>query len=416
VSNVRRQDFFFVAIPKLINGVTTLAISVWAVRFLDPASYGVLSFCTSCLLLFDGLLGSALDLGLTKWVTGSSEPRTSHLSAVEKAAICMKALLGAILVLLAALGGEAAGHRLFHQSGGRTTLMILTAAGSALLLLRSLQVYCQLRIWFALFGATDLLYSVLRIMLVGAVLLLGAAAPATILACYAAAPLLVVAAFSVGLWRRWAWRVSPQRLAHWREVAWASAPALLSFGVTSLAARMDLFFLALRSDPVQLGFYGAALTVATIPEVFGTYLAPVFLPRILPACREGVFFQLFRRFHRIACICNGVALVAGWLLLQPVLSFVFPVRYAPSLGIIRILLPGTLAAASVFPLTLNFLLLKRPRFFLLLDTTLAPVAAVAYIFVTPVAGAAGAAWITSVFRVVKSIIAQAKAFHVARPI
>jgi len=415
VSHVRRQDFFFVAIPKLINGVTTFSISVYAVQFLDPAGYGILSFCTSCLLLFDGLLGSALDLGVTRWVTGGSNPRTEQLTAVEKAAMCMKVMVGTALVLLAALSGEALGHRIFHQPGGRTTLLMLTIAGTGLLLLRSLQLYCQVRLRFPLFGAIDLLYSVLRILFVGAVLLLWrAATPATILACYAASPLIVVSSFSVFFRRRWGWNRAPQQLGHWREIARASSPALLTFSVSSLVARMDLFFLAFITNPVQLGFYGAALTVATIPEVLGTYLAPVFLPRILPACREGAFFRLFRQFHVIAYTCCGLTLVAGLLLTKPVLSLVFPARFDPSLDIIRILLPGTLAAASVFPLTLNFLLLKKPRFFLLLDTILAPIAALAYVYATPAAGAVGVAWITSAFRVVKSLVAQATAFRVAR--
>jgi len=71
---------------------------------------------------------------------------------------------------------------------------------------------------------------------------------------------------------------------------------------------------------------------------------------------------------------------------------------------------GTLWAC----LTLNFLLLKKPRFFLLLDTILAPIAALAYVYATPAAGAVGVAWITSAFRVVKSLVAQATAFRVAR--
>lgn len=192
-----------------------------------------------------------------------------------------------------------------------------------------------------------------------------------------------------------------------------AAPALLTFGVSSLVGRMDLFFLAFRTNPVQLGFYGAGLTIATIPEVLGMYLAPVFLPRILPACRKGRFFLLFRRFHTIAYTCCVLALVGGLLLIRPVLTVVFPVRFAPSLDIIRILLPGTLAAASIFPLTLNFLLLKKPRFFLLIDTVLAPLAALAYFYATPVSGAVGVAWITSAFRV-KSLVAQTTAFRAAR--
>lgn len=227
MSHVRQQDFFFVAIPKLINGVTTLYISVYAVRFLDPAGYGILSFCTSCLLLFDGLLGSALDLGVTRWVTADSNPQTEQLTAIEKAAMCLKVMVGTALVMLAAWSGETIGHRIFHQPGGRTTLLLLTIAGTGLLLLRSLQLYCQLRLRFPLFGAIDLLYSVLRILLVGAVLLRRAATPAAILACYAASLLIVVSAFSVFFRQRWGWNHVSQHWGHWGEIARASSPRTL---------------------------------------------------------------------------------------------------------------------------------------------------------------------------------------------
>jgi O-antigen/teichoic acid export membrane protein len=177
---------------------------------------------------------------------------------------------------------------------------------------------------------------------------------------------------------------------------------------------MDLFFLAIRTDPVQLGIYGAGLTIATIPEIFGAYLAPVFLPRILPSCREGVFYALFRRFHAIAYGCCGVALAASLPLAKPVLSHVLPTKYLLSLDITRILLPGTLAVACVFPLTLNFLMLKKPKAFLTIDLAAAPFLAMAYLMVPHRNGALAAAWITSAFRVAKSGVAQLVAWRLAR--
>src|SRR5262249_55405286 len=156
-------------------------------------------------------------------------------------------------------------------------------------LLRSLQLYFQIRLQFSRFGTTDLLYSAFRILLVGIVVLAGRASATAILASYALASLSVSAAFGLAMWRQLAWASVPQRRNDFRDVARASCPALFTLGVSSLVARLDMFFLAFRTDPVQLGVYGAGLTIATIPEIIGAYLAPVFLPRILPACRAGVF-------------------------------------------------------------------------------------------------------------------------------
>lgn len=411
---ITRNDLFSVVLPKLLNGATTLGISLCAVRWLNPSAYGILSLCTNCLILFDALFGSALDLGVTKWVTGGDERVGAGITRVEKAAVYLKFLMGAALLLAALAAGEVLGFRIFQRSGGRLTFTVLATAGIGLLLLRSLQVYFQMRLQFSRFGATDLLYSTLRIVLVAAVVLADRVSAVAILACYAVAPLLVIATFGSVIWRRVAWNSEAQRRSDFRDLAHASSPALATFGVSSLVARMDLFFLAFRTDPVQLGLYGAGLTLATIPEIFGAYLAPVFLPRILPACRDGAFYSLFRRFHAIAYCCCGAALTASLLFSNPILSHVLPAKYLLSLKIMRILLPGTLAVASVFPLTLNYLMLRKPKVFLMIDLTAAPFLALAYLLVPRANGAVAAAWITAGFRVAKSCVAQAVAWHAAR--
>jgi O-antigen/teichoic acid export membrane protein len=397
-----------------LNGATTLGISLYSVRILDPSGYGILSFCTNWLVLFDALFGSALDLGVARWVTGGEDRVTSRISLVEKAAVYLKLAMGAVLLLVAAAAGEALGFLFFRQPGGRFIFTVLAAAGAGLLLLRSVQVYLQMRLRFGQFGLTDLLHSMLRIALVGTMLAIGNRTATAFLVCFTAAPLIVLAAFTAGLRGTIRWTEAAVRKRDFADVGAASRPALATYGISSLVARMDLFFLAFRTGPVQLGLYGAGLTIATIPEILGAYIAPVFLPRILPACRTGEFYRLFRRFHAVAYTCCGLALAAGLLLAGPVLSRLLPPKYSTSVAVAQILLPGTLAVASVFPLTLNFLMLKRPLAFLTIDLIAAPFLALAYLMVPPTSAPLPAACITSIFRLAKSLTAQVVAYRAAR--
>jgi O-antigen/teichoic acid export membrane protein len=414
VSQVHRSELLFVGVPKLLNGATTLGISLYAVRWLDPSAYGALSFCTNCLVLFDGLFGSALDLGVAKWVTGGDAPVTPRITSFEKASAYLKLFTAAILLLVALIAGESLGFRIFRQPSGRLMFSVLAIAGAGLLSLRSLQVYFQMRLRFSWFGATDFCYSTLRIAMVATLVVTARIGVVPILLSYAAAPIIVVLAFTVAQRRHMSWRsVNVQRLDY-TNVARASGPALATFGASSLVARMDLFFLAFRAEPAQLGVYGAALTIATIPEILGAYLAPVFLPRILPACRARTFFPLFVRFHAVAYACCGLALGGGLLLTGPVLSHILPAKYEPSVGLVNILLPGTLAVGSLFPITLNFLMMKRPRTFLTIDLISAPLLAIGYLLVPAGSAALVAAFITSGFRLMKSAIAQTIAYRIAR--
>ncbi len=147
--------------------------------------------------------------------------------------------------------------------------------------------------------------------------------------------------------------------------------------------------------------------------LIGAYLSPVFLPRIMPAYTAGRFREFFHRFHVVVFAIAGSLLLIALVVGRPVLLRFLPMQYQPSIGIVLILIPGALAVASYIPLTLNFLLIMRPRIFLVLDSIAAPLLAAAYYFFTPTHGAQAAAWITCVYQLVKASIVQARAYAVA---
>jgi O-antigen/teichoic acid export membrane protein len=408
------HDILSVGSAKLLSGTVSFLIRIYTVRFLAPAGYGALSLGLNCLTLFDALIGTALDLGTMGLITAAGACEGAQIRPQEKASIRLKLTMAAALLLFFAVAGEWMGYRFLHGPGGRSFFLVLTAGGACILVVRSVQLYFQARLRFRVFAGIDLAHTSLRVLLVGFVLFHGAASAVSILACFAIAPAVIVTvAFVYGkLAAGWS-----QVRARWpdaRDVLRKSGPILASFGVSSIVSRMDVFLLALWSDPVQLGLYGAALTIATVPEVLGVYLAPVFLPRILPACRSGHFLGLFRRLHLLIGLAVGALLVLGLFAARPVLSMVLPAKYSLSIDLVLILIPGTLAAASFFPLTLNFLMLTRPRSFLIVDSIAAPLLAVAYFVFLPANGAVAAAWITCFYRIAKAAAVQAWAYALAR--
>jgi O-antigen/teichoic acid export membrane protein len=409
-----KQDIAVVGAGKLLNGAASFFIRIYTVRFLDPAPYGALSLGLNCLMLFDALAGAALDLGTMSVLTGSKPCETRQIQPAEKAAIRLKMAIGLALVAVFLFAGEWLGFRFLHAPGGRAYFLVLTAGGTLILLVRSAQLYFQARLRFRMFAAIDIMHSSLRVLLVGAVLIRGAASALSILGCYVIAPAVVVVVFLVYGYVTAGWRQVRPQWEDGRAVLKPSAPIFVTFGVSSLVSRLDVFLLALRSTPVQLGLYGAALTIATIPEIIGAYLAPVFLPRILPSCKAGAFFNQFRRFHLLAFAVVSVAFALALIAGRPVMSVFLPVKYTPSIFLVLVLLPGTLAAASFFPLTLNFMMLIRPRSFLIVDSVAAPFLIVAYFFLAPVYGALAVAWITCAHRFVKAAIVQVWAYRLAK--
>jgi O-antigen/teichoic acid export membrane protein len=188
--------------------------------------------------------------------------------------------------------------------------------------------------------------------------------------------------------------------------------ATATYAFCSLCGRLDLYVLAWRGQAVELGLYAAGLTVASIPEILASYIAPLGLPRIRPACAAGRFQRIFHRYTTWAGIAwaagAALSLVGGaWLL-----GGVLPQRYAASREIIAILLTGTLATSVLFMLTLHFIMLYRPKVPMIVDALALPGAVAAMLFAAGHGGVA-MAWTTAAIRIVKGIATQWYAWRLA---
>lgn len=401
------KDLALVLLPKLLNGSATFGLNVYAFRHLDVAEYGVASFCLTCLQVMDGLFGSAFDVAVTR--TLHEKPESSVPAAVtdiERTAIASKLLLGLAAIAILLIAGESIASRIFHRSGDGLTLTYMLATATCILLVRSIQLAFQVRLHFLPYGLADILQTTLRIALVVAGFAWGFANARWLVLSFGLAALITAAAFirqasGTGLISTW---FSGRFL--WQQLWERSRTLLVTSGLGSVLNRLDIIILGIVSNTKELGMYGAALAIAIVPEVLAMYTAPVLLPRLLPAKQNGTLRKLFLTVHGAAYFCVIVTLLAVWIIPDSVFSLIFPERYAASIGILRYLLPGLLASASLLPLTLNLLLLTKPKTILYIDLATVPLIIISYTWFGHLSGAIGVAVSLTFIRLLKMVVMQ----------
>jgi O-antigen/teichoic acid export membrane protein len=291
---------------------------------------------------------------------------------------------------------------------------MLALGGSALLLLRSVQVYFQSQLRFACYGATDVLHTLTRVSLVLVALRATLATPTALLGCYALAPLLIVAAFSRVLWLRADYHASPAKSR--RHLLRFAGTAFVTIALSAVIGRLDLFMTQVAGNSVEAGLFGAAMVIALIPEMIGSYLTPVFSPRIIRWRQQGTLYSFYRSFQILLWIACAVGLAAALLFSGKIIPLVFPARFAGSSQIVQVLLPGAFAGLVTFPLTLSLLTFFAPRTFIVFDSISLPFLAGGYYLLAQSHGALGVAFLSSISRVVKMLYLQVVAIRVARRI
>lgn len=408
-------EFLAIAFPKAINGGLTIFFNVLLLRHLGPEHYGAYSLCIGMILLVDGTVGSAIDLGVLRL---STERRLAAAhggyTAIDLAGFLMKLLAGALAGGLLLSVADPLGNALFKGHGGADLLALTLAAALGLLLLRSVSVYLQSTGRFLLYGCFDLIHSLLKFGGVGW-LILGWAAepePGQVLRVFALAPFLALLPGLLVFFRggRAGGGSTWQALGDLAgQIKWF----LASYVVTASVSRMDIFMVTQFSSLEQTGILSGGQTFAAIPELLGTYIAVVLNPRVIPYCRENRFLPFLRKFQW-ACLLAGLAIFAVAALGKNLLAdLLLPPAFAPSVEVLLVLLPGTLVSMAVFPLVLPYLMFVRPRFFLTMDLLSLPLLFILYVYAIEQQGALGAAWVTSLARAGKGILAQLLALRLA---
>jgi len=409
------REFLCVALPKVSGGVLTVAFNWLLLHHLGPAEFGVFALCVAGILLADGVIGSALDMGVLRLAPLYRETARARSYAIERVALWSKFALAGAAAVVISLFARPLSAALFHGAGHTTTLYLTCTAAVGMLLLRSVMVHLQVDRRFLTYGGVDLLFMVLKF---GGVLVLVLAFQPdadSVLAIFAVAPL---AAFGVGM------LLSGSALAgSWRGHAGALGEVLgyvkwylLTFGLAAALTKLDVFLLTLFGNIRQVGIFSGGYVFAFIPELIGMYLAVVLSPRVMIYLRDGRLQRFYRRVVLGLAAAGVLGYVLARLLMHVAAPVLLPPAFADSAEILLALLPGTLMAMVTFPLTVSYLMFTRPRFIFMVDVLTLPLVLALYYYAIREHGALGAAWATTISRTAKALVEHVAAWiWVGRP-
>lgn len=395
-------EFLLVALPKVVGGAALILINALAISMLEPAQYGAFSVCFAGILLVEGVVGSAFDMSVLRLVPTMLTGQPDRALSIEAAALWMKAaMVAGVSLLLVPLAGPIA-TGVFELPEGANLVYLTCAAALAVLGLRSVQVHLQARGRFAQYGALDLLASTLRIGGMGLVWLLVDPSPAQLLAVLTVAP-AVALLIGLGAWARGLLGRHRALFAAAGEVLATVSWFLLTFAVTTVAARLDLWLLTAWGSMQQVGIFSAGHVLAMIPELLGMYLAVVMSPKIMPAIKAGEFPRMLRKFQFAALSVALAMLLIAWASLGTLREFL-PADYQRSATVWAILLPGALLSMVNFPLVVPTVMFIRPRALLVIELTLMMPLIILYYLGINQYGVLGAAVVTTVGRSLKAVI------------
>lgn len=399
-----------VVIPKGLGGVLTIALSALLMRYMGPAEFGVWAMCLLMVALADGVLGSAIDMSVVK-LASSWRTQDAHRAAqVERAGVVLKAGMTAAVLLLAAALAAPLSRALFHREDPALLLSAVATAGGVLLM-RSAFLHLQLEQRFGGYAALETSAQVLRTGGVLAVVWL--AAPSAWLLSMAALAGTVIAVL-LGAWLTrglWARSAAAQGRKEARgELLHNLRWILLTFAFSALLSRVDILLLTQWSDMEQVGLFAGGQIYAQIPELLGTYLAVVFAAKVAPYSADGRLAGLMRKVQPAMLVLALGTLAMAVLALQFGEHWL-PAAYTRSGEVLLLLLAGTLAAMSAFPLVIPYVMFAKPTFIFKLDLLSLPLMLVGYWLAIRDHGAIGAAWVTGIGRLVKLGILHACAWH-----
>jgi O-antigen/teichoic acid export membrane protein len=407
------QEFLWVAAPKFLGGGLLLLFNLILLRRFGPEQYGMVTVCLSGILLFDAILGAAVDMGILRLAPlYQRDQRLESSLQIQQAGLILKpvAMLAPALLVVGFAGPLSA--LLFQRKGGEPLLYLSLVSLLGLLVFRSAQTHFQVSREFLRYGGADLLHSLLRFGGITTLLFIGSPSPIGILSCYALAPIVATAFTLPALGKRllqvpFSW---PKLKELAQVVNWYLATAIT--GV--LLSRMDVFLVSSLASVGEAGIFSAAQAITIAPQLLGTYLAVVCSPRVMPMWKDGSLFPIYRRFQiGVGIVCGAIYLLA-FVGLEKFSALLLPRSFQRASGVILLLLPSALFALINFPWTVSFLLFLRPRFLFLFDVISLPILLLIYAVAVPRYGAAGAAVISALFALAKTSVMQTVAWRILR--
>jgi O-antigen/teichoic acid export membrane protein len=397
------SEFLWVAAPKVIAGVLQIQMNLWLAHALGPEKTGFLFVALNSLLLADAILGAAFDLCVLRLVTAEPDPARDGV-VIERTALWMKATAGAVVTLLVYAFSSPLSNLIYGSRIHGHLLFLAALAFGAMLMLRSVQTYFQVRRRFPLYGAADLAQMILRWGGAGVLLLMGLATPESVLTLFAVGPLVVAGTLMATAASPLLSGKGSPTVA--KRLARASGWFLASAAAGSAASRLDILMVSSLAGPREAGIFAAGSNLALPLQMFGQYLGLVFAPRILPLQQQGRLASVYAKSQialAVAALCLFLAAMAGLAYIAP--RFLAG-SYTPSVPVATWLLGSAAAGILNFPWTISVLMFLRPRVPAAFDLAALPCLAIAYGWIIPQRGAFGAAMVTAGYAALKLVVFQ----------
>lgn len=395
------QQTALVFAGKMTGACLGFVMSLLVARWMGPEEFGLFSLFIVILIFGNDVLGDGLSPGVVRFYSMYRRADPSQAAEVLTTALALRILLGIPVVVVGVAVGLQYAERVFHsQSYVAPVVLGLVGSFGAALWSFNLSVW-QAREEFGTYGVMVALINVLRVLslpvlFLGGYLTLGGIMGSHVLVYFFCA--------LSGLWglRRHLGhvRVSGELLRElFRFSKW---PAIASLCFL-LQVNLGVPVLSYLADAREAGLYGAGSSLLMGVDFLTVSLLTTLLPKVsqlagLDQCRTYVR-RSFPIYLAIAATILPLLFFA-----RPLVLLLFGSAYEGTISIFEVLFIGTLGTLVTHPLYLVLYALNRPQLHALTGiVALAGWLSVGY-WLIPAYGAIGAAWTTSLARLVQSLM------------
>src|SRR5262245_45935635 len=136
----------------------SLLLQLAMVRYFAPQQFGIFSICVTAVVLVDGIVGGAVDMGILRLAPLHVSSTPGYSLEIQRAGLLLKPLVMAVIFLPLGLAAGPLSRALFQQSNYAHMIWLTALALLGLMLLRSAQIFFQVQLKFLGYGLADLLH------------------------------------------------------------------------------------------------------------------------------------------------------------------------------------------------------------------------------------------------------------------
>lgn len=347
-------------------GATAILLlsSIVLARQWGPTSYGTLTTLFSITTFAVGFTDLGIGITLVRLVGKYRTEQPARCEYLITMTLVLEALIGASLIVMGILLTPFLSEILFHDSSyiglvriSLITAGVLSASVWVSAVLQAHQRYNSLAVWIVvpitlrvagIVGATFFLQSISAVVWV----YLLAAVSSTVVG--------ILVTFGVYS-RPGALRYSARKSAN-REflgfAKWIAATIILG----TIANRFDVFLLAFRSNPTQVGIYAVGAQIVALAPLIVNTMNTILMPRVSSLRNRADYRGYFRQASGISILASTgllVLLVSSSFLIQTL----YGPEFLPAVPVFRVLLLAYIITILSWPFLLLAYAFDRPDIF-----------------------------------------------------